>query len=95
MLKRFGPQDGGFSFPMEGYTLALDFPVRRPVLDLLARLDAIVLDHGGRFYLAKDGRMARETLAATDPRAAAFRAVREASGAARAFASAQSERLGL
>jgi decaprenylphospho-beta-D-ribofuranose 2-oxidase len=95
VLKRFGPQDGGFSFPMEGYTLALDFPVRRPVLDLLARLDAIVLDHGGRFYLAKDGRMARETLAATDPRAAAFRAVREASGAARAFASAQSERLGL
>lgn len=39
---------------MRGYTLALDFPRRDGVEDLLARLAAISLDQGGRVYLAKD-----------------------------------------
>ena len=37
MLKRFGAQDSRFSFPMEGYTLALDFPINRRTLDLMAQ----------------------------------------------------------
>lgn len=95
VLKRFGPQDSPISFPMEGYTLALDFPNTRKTRDLMPRLDAITLAHGGRFYLAKDARMPAPTLARADPRAAAFAAWRRESGLAPAFSSSQSERLKL
>ena len=95
VLKRMGPQESALSFPMEGYTLALDFPARARPLALLERLDRIVLDHGGRFYLAKDSRMKADVLHASDPRAAAFRERREALGLVRHFSSLQSERLGL
>lgn len=63
VLKTFGPLEspGLLSFPMEGATLALDFPNRgRKTLDLLARLDAIVAEAGGRLYPAKDGRLPAE-----------------------------------
>ncbi len=95
VLKRFGPQTSRFSFPMEGYTLALDFPVSPRTLRLLDRLDAITLDHGGRFYLAKDARMSAETLRRADPRVADFETMRRETGAAPRLASAQSERLAL
>lgn len=95
VLKRFGPQDSAFSFPMEGYTLALDFPMKPHTLDLLDQLDAIALAHGGRFYLAKDGRMRADTLREADPRVADFEAMRDARGLKDHFASAQSERLSL
>jgi hypothetical protein len=39
---------------MEGYTLAMDFPATPANLALLARLDAITAEHGGRVYLTKD-----------------------------------------
>lgn len=95
VLKRLGPQGGGVSFPMPGYTLALDFPVTPRTRALAERLDRIVIDHGGRFYLAKDSRMSAETLAESDPRAAEFAAMRGASGLDAAFRSVQSERLAL
>lgn len=94
VLKRMGPQDSRFSFPMEGYTLALDFPVTRRTTALMDRLDAATLAHGGRFYLAKDSRMSAATLAASDPRVAKFQAWRHRADKRR-FASVQSERLGL
>ncbi len=95
VLKLFGPQDSLFSFPMEGYTLALDFPATPKALALVERLDRITLDHGGRFYLSKDGRMQKNTFAASDPRERTFRAFREEIGASRQFRSAQSQRLEL
>lgn len=95
VLKRFGKQDSAFSFPMEGYTLALDFPVTLKTLALLERLDQITIAHGGRFYLAKDSRMTSATLRASDPRAADFQAHRDSHGLTRLFKSAQSERLAL
>jgi decaprenylphospho-beta-D-ribofuranose 2-oxidase len=95
VLKRFGRQDSAFSFPMEGYTLALDFPVTPRTLALMERLDQITLDHDGRFYLAKDSRMGAETLQVSDPRAADFRAHRDSQAFTSRFSSAQSERLAL
>ena len=95
VLKRLGRQDSAFSFPMEGYTLALDFPVTAKTFALLERLDRITIDHGGRFYLAKDGRMSAATLRASDPRVGDFQAYREALGLTNRFRSAQAERLAL
>jgi len=95
VLKRLGKQESAFSFPMEGYTLALDFPVTPKTLALLERLDKITIKHGGRFYLAKDGRMSSGTLHASDDRAAGFRAHRDSKGLTSRFRSAQSERLAL
>lgn len=60
VLKTFGdkPSPGLLSFPMEGVTLALDFPNRKARTHrLFERLDAIVAEAEGRLYPAKDGRM--------------------------------------
>lgn len=57
VLKVFGKQDDLISFPKEGYTLALDFPVRKGLFEFLDELDQIVLRYGGRLYLSKDARM--------------------------------------
>ncbi len=61
VLKLFGKQDSLISFPMEGYTLALDFPMRRGLFTFLDELDQLVLELGGRIYLSKDARMKPET----------------------------------
>jgi FAD/FMN-containing dehydrogenase len=63
VLKTFGPKDslsGPLSFPCAGYTLALDFKISAVVLDLLNRLDELVLQYRGKIYLAKDARMSKE-----------------------------------
>ena len=72
-LGREGP--GHLSFPMEGYTLAMDFPNRRGVHDLLARLERITRDHGGRIYLAKDSALSADGFAEMYPRLDDFRKV--------------------
>ncbi len=57
VLKRLGPgigPPGPLSFPMAGFTLALDFPARPGIEDLYKTLVAITLKYGGRVYLAKD-----------------------------------------
>ncbi|MDH3265217.1 MAG: FAD-binding oxidoreductase [Paracoccaceae bacterium] len=95
VLKKFGPGRDGLSFPQEGYTLALDFPVNRKSLALLSELDRIAVAHGGRFYLAKDARLSAAQLREADPRVQDFAEMRRAGGARPAFASAQSERLDL
>ncbi|MEM7239918.1 MAG: FAD-binding oxidoreductase, partial [Pseudomonadota bacterium] len=92
VLKRFGPGSGsGLSFPMEGYTLAIDLPMSPTTLDLLDRLDRMVEDAGGRIYLAKDNRMRVAMLrAGYGGNLAPFAKARD-----RAFVSLQSERLEL
>lgn len=95
VLKRLGSWSGGLSFPADGYTLALDFAWSETVAALLARLDAIVLAHGGHLYLAKDARLDREHFDRMQPQAARFREGRAAMGAAPVFQSLLSRRLGL
>ena len=55
VLKRMGPGRAGMmSFPMEGYTLAVDFPNRAKAARLIGELEADTLGAQGRVYLAKD-----------------------------------------
>jgi len=95
VLKRMGAEEGPFSFPMEGYTLALDFPVGRRTEALTAELRAMTRDHGGRLYLAKDAQMTEAEMAALDPRGLAFARWRRDGGMAGPLRSYMSERLGL
>lgn len=93
VLKRLGPQAAGLSFPMEGYTLALDFPANPATLALMTELDRIAVAHQGRFYLAKDSRMTPTTLRRSDPRVETFQDMRTAAKMPQTFSSSQSERL--
>ena len=95
VLKRFGPQKSKFSFPLEGYTLALDFPVNSKTLNLMDKLDTITLRHGGRFYLAKDSRLSSKNFSQSDIRADSFRQYRQVKEILSTYKSSQSERLNL
>lgn len=79
VLKRFGAcTEGKLSFPIEGWTMAIDLPAATPGLELgLAEADDILASNGGRVYLAKDARMRPETMATMYPTMGGFREVCE------------------
>ncbi|MEL0028960.1 MAG: D-arabinono-1,4-lactone oxidase, partial [Perlucidibaca sp.] len=94
VLKRFGPGGSGLlSFPAPGYTLALDLPLRHDTLGLLDTLDAVVLDHGGRVYLAKDARLSASALARMYPQLDEWRQIRRRLDPDGLFVSALGQRL--
>lgn len=93
VLKVFGKQDSLISFPMEGYTLALDFPVRKGLFEFLDKLDEIVLQYGGRLYLSKDARMKQEVFWQSYPNAQKFADIIKTYNGAKLFRSVQSDRL--
>jgi FAD/FMN-containing dehydrogenase len=96
VLKLFGEQESFISFPMEGYTLALDFPISHKAFDLFKELDVMVADYGGRLYLAKDSRMDAAMFEKTYPNADAFRqAITMLNEGETRFASLQSKRIGI
>ena len=94
VLKRFGHQDSFFSFPMEGYSLALDFPITKKNLYLMDKLDEITIKYGGRFYLAKDSRIKEENFKKSDKRINNFKKFRKEIFN-KVFSSSQSLRLDL
>jgi len=97
VLKRFGAADEGLmSFPIPGWTLAMDVPSH--VDGLAQRLrwaDERVVSAGGRIYLAKDARMAPDLVPVMYPRLSDFRAVCAQMDPQGRFASDQSRRLQL
>ena len=95
VLKQFGKQQSKFSFPMEGLTIALDFPVNSETLKLLEKLDEITLKYKGRVYLAKDSRMKKEIFQKSDTRIKDYLNFRNKNNSKSYFSSSQSTRLGL
>jgi FAD/FMN-containing dehydrogenase len=93
VLKKFGAQEGMLSFPMPGYTLALDFPVTDGLLEFLDRLDEMVLKRGGRVYLAKDARMRPDNFRAMYPKLDEWRAAKAQADPNNHFSSTLSRRL--
>ena len=96
VLKKFGTGNENFlSFPIEGYTLALDFKASEAAIKTVKKLEAMIVEMGGRLYLAKDAVMQESTFKATYPNWRKFEAIREQYGAIGKFKSMQSQRLGL
>lgn len=96
VLKRMGKQsDGHLSFPTEGYTLAIDFPVRSGTVELTRRLDAMVVEAGGRIYLGKDSYVEPETFRKMYPRLDEWLAIKAKYDPENIFVSDLSRRVGL
>lgn len=97
VLKRLGSGNAApLSFPLAGYTLALDLPMRgEKVLNLLQQLDEMVVNYGGRVYLAKDARLNPESLRAMYPRLGEWQQVKQAVDPEGRFQSDLSRRLHL
>jgi decaprenylphospho-beta-D-ribofuranose 2-oxidase len=96
VLKRMGAGRAGFlSFPMPGFTLALDFPRCAGLEALYARLSAITLDAGGRVYLAKDALLDAASFRRMYPEFPHFAAVRQAVDPERHIQSDMARRLRL
>jgi decaprenylphospho-beta-D-ribofuranose 2-oxidase len=96
VLKAMGERGVGYlSFPAPGYTLALDFPNAPGVSELLARLERITADHGGRVYLAKDATLSSELLPAMYPDLDRYRAVLDEIDPHRRLASDMARRLAI
>lgn len=96
VLKLLGKaNDNYLSFPIEGYTLALDFKIEKGLFKLLNELDEIVLKRGGRIYLAKDVRVSKEVFERGYPQINKFRKLREKYKMNDKLNSLQSRRVGI
>jgi len=94
VLKTFGPANENYvSFPMEGYTLALDFPIKKKLFPFFDELDKLVEGSGGRLYTTKDVRMNGAFFKKGYPFLSKFNSIRKKFKADKTFKSLQSERL--
>jgi FAD/FMN-containing dehydrogenase len=80
---------------MRGYTLALDLPRKPDTKALLARLERITLDHGGRIYLAKDACLSQVGFQTMYPELDKYRAVLNEIDPEARFDSDMAKRLGI
>ena len=97
VLKSFGREGRGMlSFPIPGWTLAIDIPMNsRKASSLLKTLDIEILNMGGRVYLTKDSRIDSHTIEKMYPRLEEWRKVKKAMDPDKFWQSDQSRRLRL
>lgn len=96
VLKLHGEENENYlSFPLKGYSLALDFKYEDSLFALLDELDEVVVAHGGRTYLAKDSRVSKAIFEQGYPDIERFRDLRRDRNLADKFCSLQSQRLEL
>ena len=96
VLKLYGKANENYlSFPMEGYSRALDFKMEKGLFSLLDSLDEIVLENQGRIYLAKDARVSKSVFEKGYPQVDKFRELRREYKMNVKFNSIQSKRLGI
>lgn len=96
VLKLYGKANENYlSFPLEGYSLALDFKIEKGLFELLDKLDEIVVKYKGRIYLTKDVRVSKETFEQGYPQVETFRKFRKENKMNTNFQSLQSKRVGI
>jgi len=96
VLKLYGESNENYlSFPLKGYSLALDFKIERGIFEFLNDLDKIVVKYGGRFYLAKDARVSKEVFEKGYPKIEIFRNFRKEHKMDNKYQSLQSKRIGI
>lgn len=96
VFKLFGEGNRApLSYPMPGWNVCVDFPIKAGLSDFLTELDHRVLSFGGRLYTSKDSRTSAETFHAMYPRLDEWIATRRAIDPTGVFASDMARRLDL
>lgn len=97
VLKSFGENSKGFiSFPIKGWTLAVDLPMSGPKLSrVLREIDEIVVSAGGRIYLTKDSRLNSQLLPEMYPDLEKWKKIKQEFDPLNQFQSDQGRRLKL
>ncbi len=95
VLKKFGKEQGMLSFPFEGYTFAIDFPISPRLRSFTRILDKMVLDAGGRIYLGKDALLDAEMFRAMYPQYEDWLAIKAKYDPNNLFSSDLARRIGL
>ena len=95
VLKRLGKGNQNLSFPLNGITLALDFPHNSNSARLVRKLDSVLKKFNGKIYLTKDSMTSKKTILATqENNILEFKNFRNENNM-KNFSSMQSERLEL
>jgi decaprenylphospho-beta-D-ribofuranose 2-oxidase len=95
VFKKMGDGQGILSFPFKGYTLAIDFPVTKALFSFTPKLDAKVLEAGGRLYLGKDALVEEKMFKQMYPGYEQWLAIKMKYDPTNKFSSNISRRLGL
>jgi decaprenylphospho-beta-D-ribofuranose 2-oxidase len=96
VFKLFGAgNQAPLSFPIPGWNICVDFPIKAGLHEFVTELDRRVLEFGGRLYTAKDSRTTAETFHAMYPRIDEWIEVRRRVDPAGVFASDMARRLEL
>lgn len=96
VLKLYGKKNDNYiSFPIEGYSLALDFKRDDDTLAMIKNLDNLVVKFGGRVYLTKDAHIDESSFKKMYPEAEKFISIRKKYDLKDKMESSQSMRIGI